>query len=186
MQFDTIKEQLDKVLRQSPAYSGDERVRKEVDAIFPHLIELGEGGNQDELLNVFRRLQKRLMEIYAPSAERASELTPENKAFVEDLVDRHYGEAVSTISTVMWKTGDPAIPAKTALRNAIMNQLTNEQVVELQKLKDPAVLMMPEASPSLWAKWMDHPECQKNYGGEPQKNADVSILFFYALRQNSI
>ena len=43
MPFDTIKEQLDKVLRQSPAYSGDERVRKEVDAIFPHLIELGEG-----------------------------------------------------------------------------------------------------------------------------------------------
>ena len=176
-----IETQLHQVLRQSDAYSGDERVRKVVDEVFLQLVALGEAQKEKEFLEAFQLLRTRLEKIYSPGQV---EFTPEeNRKFLSDLIEQQYNEAFEAIDNVLILPGDYIIPDKSSVKASILRQLTNEQIVELRKLKEPTLLIVPDAPAWYFIGGIQNPECKKAVNGFPQKDPTVEEDFKKAVQK---
>ncbi|KKT73154.1 MAG: hypothetical protein UW70_C0090G0002 [Candidatus Peregrinibacteria bacterium GW2011_GWA2_44_7] len=149
-----IETHLHQVLRKSPAYRDDERVREAVDAVFPHLVALGEAQKENELLEAFQLLRARLEKICPP---RHAEFTPEELELVHQFESQfkerlheldHFGiidPAHPQIKGMVQGPDEPERWYPAPSWEQIRTALTPEKLALIQKLENPLFLLVPFA-----------------------------------------
>src|SRR3990167_9165599 len=130
----SIEQQIHEALLQSDAYRASPEVRKEVDAVFPILVRLGEAGRNQELMEAFHALEERLKQFYKPRTGEYGEgsaLEAHQVEWVRQGIEAGF-ERSKVVNGPLLKLppekGVPAFPSKEATLRSVLKQLTPELV----------------------------------------------------------
>src|SRR3989338_2099144 len=135
----SIEQQIHEALLQSDAYRASPEVRKEVDAVFPHLVKLGEGGRNQELMEAFHALEERLKQFYKPRTGEYGEgsaLEAHQVEWVRQGIEAGFDRS-RRVNAPLFKLdaskGVPAFPSKEATLRSALRQLTPELVAYMME-----------------------------------------------------
>lgn len=153
----TVSESLAE-LKWTPAYENGEG-RIAIDEASVKILAADSAGNTARVLELSNALAARLREIAAaidpdaaeaagraPSGGERTSLLPEDVRWCEELVEREYDTAAATTGMVLDSSKGEALPSKAKVKASILRQLTPEKVKELRKLREPALLILPDTT----------------------------------------
>jgi hypothetical protein len=157
--------ELEKELKVSCAYEHP-AARRAIDEVLPQMYAAEKAGNMDEVDRLRIKLTQALHVIADALPSSPNPLPEDARQWCEALLDdpQHgYDEARDTLNIVLDADKGETAPSKEQVKAAFLRSLTKEQIAELQKLREPTLLIVPDTTAARFISAVDKPAC-KNQG----------------------
>lgn len=168
------------MLKESQAWN-NAKARAAMEEALQEIRENEEMDNRTEVNRLIEKLNEKLKKILEALPSGSNRLPEDAKLWCESLLDdagHGYESAKDTVNIVLNSSKGETCPSKDQVKAALLRTLTKEQVAELQKLREPTLLIVPDTTAERLKGAVNKPACKTM---QRQKDAYFDNFYTNAL-----